>query len=108
MNGPIAASLALAAATLILPAGANAMDPAAQRGLTFAQANCSLCHAIGPAGSSPLPAAPPFRTLSERLPLDTLPQRFATGFVAKHPSMPQFTLDAAQIDDLMAYIRSIQ
>jgi cytochrome c len=54
--------LALACASTV----AVAQSGRAQRGLTFAQTNCSQCHAIGRVGESPLPEAPPFRTLHTR------------------------------------------
>jgi len=100
--------LILAAAMLAGTNAAGALDPAAQRGLTFAQANCSMCHAIGPAGGSPLPIAPPFRTLHESYPVETLEEAFAEGIVTGHPSMPQFQLDVAQITDLIAYLKSLE
>jgi cytochrome c len=80
----------------------------AQRGLTFAQTNCSQCHAIGRVGESPLPEAPPFRTLHTRYPVEDLAEAFAEGITTGHPSMPQFQLDPAQINDLLAYLNSIQ
>ncbi|SCX92862.1 c-type cytochrome [Microvirga guangxiensis] len=79
-----------------------------QRGLTFAQTNCSQCHAIGRFGDSPIPEAPPFRTLSSRYPIEDLAEAFAEGITTGHPSMPQFELDPAQINDLLAYLNSIQ
>ena len=32
----------------------------------------------------------------------------AEGIVTGHPNMPQFELDAAQIDDLIAYLKSLE
>jgi cytochrome c len=87
---------------------AVALDPPAQRGFVFARTNCAMCHAIGPFGASPLPVAPPFRTLHERGLMEDLKQRLAEGIVAKHPSMPQFTLDPGQVDDLIAYLKSLE
>ncbi|WP_457090147.1 c-type cytochrome [Microvirga sp. P5_D2] len=80
----------------------------AQRGFTFAQTNCSQCHAIGRVGESPIPEAPPFRTLHTRYPIEDLAEAFAEGITTGHPSMPQFQLDPAQINDLLAYLNSIQ
>ena len=80
---------------------------ALQRGRTFAQANCAQCHAIGPIRESPLRIAPPFRTLHERYPVDTLAEALAEGIVAGHPS-PEFRLDVAQINDLIAYLQSLE
>lgn len=87
---------------------AMAQSGRVQRGLTFAQTNCSQCHAIGRVGESPIPAAPPFRTLHTRYPIEDLAEAFAEGITTGHPSMPQFQLDPAQINDLLAYLNSIQ
>lgn len=96
--------LALACASAV----ALAQSGRAQRGLTFAQTNCSQCHAIGRVGESPIPEAPPFRTLHTRYPIESLAEAFAEGITTGHPSMPQFQLDPAQINDLLAYLNSIQ
>lgn len=99
----------LAVVAILLSAGAaNALDPAAQRGFVFAKTNCAMCHAIGPAGASPLPIAPPFRTFHESYPVEMLEEAFAEGIVTGHPTMPQFELDVAQIDDLIAYLKSLE
>jgi cytochrome c len=98
----------VAFATLAGTSAAVALDPAAQRGLTFAQANCSMCHAVGPTGTSPLPIAPPFRTLHESYQVEMLAEAFAEGIVTGHPTMPQFQLDVAQIADLIAYLKSLE
>jgi cytochrome c len=65
-------AVVLALAITLVPTLCAASDPRAQRGRTFAQANCAQCHAVGPVGESPLRIAPPFRTLHERYPVDTL------------------------------------
>jgi mono/diheme cytochrome c family protein len=87
---------------------AMAQSGRVQRGFTFAQTNCSQCHAIGRVGESPIPEAPPFRTLHSRYPIEDLAEAFAEGITTGHPSMPQFQLDPAQINDLLAYLESIQ
>ncbi len=98
-------------ALLLLANAADALaqgDPRAQRGRTFAQANCARCHAIGPVGESPLAIAPPFRTLHQRYPVESLAEALAEGIVTGHPSMPEFRLDAAQINDLIAYLVTLE
>jgi len=107
MRTPILIGL-LAAALAALSTGAEALSPAAQRGLVFVQTNCSMCHAVGRYGASPLALAPPFRTLHERYPVEDLAEALAEGIVVGHPSMPQFTLDPAQIDDVIAYLKSLE
>ena len=98
----------LALAITLVPTLSTANDPRAQRGRTFAQANCAQCHAVGPIGESPLRIAPPFRTLHERYPVETLAEALAEGIVTGHPSMPEFRLDVAQINDLIAYLKSLE
>jgi mono/diheme cytochrome c family protein len=87
---------------------ALALSPAAQRGFVSVKENCSRCHAIGLHGASPLPVAPPFRTLHERYPVEDLAEALAEGIVTGHPSMPQFKLDPGQIDDVVAYLKSLE
>lgn len=105
----IAATLALAACAhegAPAPGGAHAGDIEAGRQL--AQINCASCHAIGAVGDSRNPAAPPFRVLSYGYPLNSLEEAFAEGILVGHPDMPEFSLAPQQIDDLLAYIESIQ
>lgn len=100
----------LAIAAVLVPAAtaAEALDPDAQRGLTFARTYCAMCHAIGRTGDSPLPIAPPFRTLHESYPVEDLEESLAEGIVTGHPSMPEFQLDLAQIADLIAYLKTLE
>jgi len=96
-------------ATVVLSAEVGqAHAAAADRGLTFVKANCSLCHAIGRYDESPLAIAPPLRTLHELYPIEELEEALAEGIVTGHPSMPQFQLDGAQINDLIAYLKSLE
>jgi cytochrome c len=94
-------------AILLAVSAAVALSPAEQRGLTFAEANCALCHAIGQFGESPLPIAPPFRTIGESRDIDQLHEPLHTGTITEDPSMPHFLLDAAQISDLIAYLHTL-
>jgi len=79
-----------------------------QRGRMFVQTHCAMCHAVGRFGESPLPEAPSFRTLQRRYPLEDLAESLAEGITTGHPSMPEFQLDVAQINDVIAYLQSIQ
>ena len=97
------------AAVLILAAGAaSALEPDEQRGFTFVKTNCSMCHAIGKYDKSPLPIAPPFRTLHERYPIEDLQELLAEGIVTGHPSMPQFQLEPDQVNDVIAYLKTLE
>src|SRR6266567_1672341 len=85
-----------------------AQSPAAQRGLTFVRTHCAQCHSIDKVSDSPLAIAPPFRTLHQKFPIESLRRRLAEGIMATHPTMPQFRLDADQISDVLAYIETLE
>jgi mono/diheme cytochrome c family protein len=84
------------------------MSPAVQRGQTFARTNCARCHSIDKVSPSPLPIAPPFRTLRERYPVESLEEAFGEGIVTGHPTMPEFKLDPGQIRDMIAFLKSLE
>ncbi len=88
--------------------GQEVLSPAAQRGLVVVRTNCSRCHAIGKMGDSPLPIAPPFRTLHERYPVEDLQEPLAEGIVTGHPTMPEFRFDPGQVGDIIAYLKSLE
>jgi cytochrome c len=87
---------------------AQSLSPSAQRGLAFVRTNCAHCHAIDKVSPSPLRAAPPFRTLHTRYPIETLAEAFAEGIVTGHPSMPEFKLDPDQIHNLLSFLKSLE
>ena len=88
--------------------GAVGLEPDAQRGQTFVRANCAQCHSIDKISNSPLKIAPPFRTLHTKYPVEDLALSLAEGIVTGHPTMPQFKLDAGQIGDVIAYLKSLE
>ena len=92
----------------LVPMSALGQEPRVQRGREFVQANCARCHATGRVGESPLPIAPRFRDLHTRYPVEDLAEALAEGIVTGHPTMPQFELDAGQIGDLIAYLKSLE
>lgn len=77
-------------------------------GHQIAAQNCQTCHAIGRRGTSPNPAAPQFRHLSRRYPVETLSEAFAEGILVGHSVMPEFEFAPNQVDGLIAYLRSVQ
>jgi mono/diheme cytochrome c family protein len=83
-------------------------DSDVARGEALVRTNCSPCHAVGPAGTSPHPDAPAFRTLSERYPIEDLAEALAEGISTGHPDMPEFVASPDQIDAIIAYIKSLQ
>jgi cytochrome c len=86
----------------------QAQEQPLERGRRFAQTNCASCHAIDRVGESPLSKAPPFRTLHLRYPVEDLAESLAEGIRTAHPAMPQFQLETAQIEDVIAYLKSLE
>lgn len=80
----------------------------AERGRLLVEANCRSCHAIGLNDASRHPDAPPFRTFSERHPMGSLAETLAKGVPIEHPDMPDFLVTPSQIDEIIAYIVSVQ
>ncbi len=94
--------------TLALVSPPLAAPTAEQRGRAYAQAHCARCHAIGRTGDSRFKPAPPFRTLHQRYPIESLGEALAEGIVTGHPAMPEFELDPEQIHDLLSYLKTFE
>jgi cytochrome c len=103
-----ALALVVAALSCFAQTVMGQLSPAAQRGLTFARANCAQCHAIDKVSESPLTIAPPFRDLHLKFSTDSLRRRLSEGISANHPTMPTFRLDADQISDFVAYLQTLE
>jgi cytochrome c len=78
------------------------------RGVRVARVYCARCHAIDRLSPSPLAMAPPFRDLHKSYPVDQLEEPLAEGLVTGHPSMPEFRFDPGQINDFIAYLKSLE
>ncbi len=70
--------------------------------------NCASCHSIEKVGDSPHKEAPPFRLLSSYYPIEALEEAFAEGIETGHPDMPVFDASILDLQDMLAYIESIQ
>jgi mono/diheme cytochrome c family protein len=79
-----------------------------KRGAQLLQQKCAPGHAVGKTGDSPRPEAPPFRTLSERYPIESLEESLGEGIMSGHPDMPEFAFDADDVGAIIAYLDSIQ
>lgn len=77
------------------------------RGKALAELNCARCHAIDRTSKSEHAGAPPFRTLSQRYPIDALEEALAEGISTGHPDMPEFVATPDQIDAILDYISSL-
>ncbi|HYD88907.1 MAG TPA: cytochrome c [Vitreimonas sp.] len=78
------------------------------RGQALVETNCGSCHATGPAGESPAPEAPPFRTLSQNYRVADLEEALAEGISVGHPAMPQFQFEPEDVNAIIVYLQSIQ
>ena len=79
-----------------------------QQGKRLALTYCARCHAIDKVSPSPLKIAPPFRTLHERYPVETLQEALGEGIVTGHPTMPQYSFDADQVGDFIAFLKTLE
>lgn len=98
-------------AILTLPvslACAQSSPEQVRRGETLLTKNCSSCHAVGTSGDSPFAAAPTFRSLGTRYPIDSLEEALGEGIVSGHPDMPEFQFEASDVGAIIAYLKSIQ
>jgi cytochrome c len=77
------------------------------KGRVFAADRCGLCHATGPKGASPLRKAPAFRDLHKRYDVDGLAEALAEGIGVGDARMPEHVLKPDEIDNLLAYIKSL-
>jgi mono/diheme cytochrome c family protein len=93
---------------MMLMAPALAASPAQQRGRAFALSHCAHCHSIDRATQSPLKVAPPFRTLHNRYPIETLGEALAEGIYTGHAEMPAYELRPDQIHDLLSYLKTLE
>jgi cytochrome c len=100
----LAGGLALGLAVSAAPATAASI----QRGLTLARTHCATCHAIDRVSPSPLTAAPAFRDLHRSYAVENLSEALAEGIMTGHPSMPQFRFDPDQIEDFIAFLKSLE
>jgi cytochrome c len=105
-------AIAIRSAVLVLTACLAFALPAkaanVEQGRRLARIYCARCHAIDKVSSSPLTIAPPFRTLHERYPIETLQEALAEGIVTGHPSMPEFRFEPDQINDFLVFLKSLE
>ena len=100
----VAATLALAGATLCAPASAQGrIDP--KRGEAVARTWCINCHVVASEQTGAVSAdAPPFATLTTESGYDD--ERIRAFLREPHGPMEGFDPDERQINDLIAYIRT--
>lgn len=87
---------------------ASQSEKTVSEGRELAQTHCARCHAVGTSGQSPNPRAPEFRLMQQRHPILALREPLTRGIAAPHDEMPKFALGEAQVDNLVAYINTLQ
>jgi len=99
-------------AAITLASAAAAQDGAGAasiaRGRDLIQRNCAMCHAVGATDASPNKAAPPFRDLHLRYPVENLAEALGEGILTGHPQMPEFKFAPTEVEDIIHYLDSIQ
>jgi cytochrome c len=98
----------LSLATIIFSQSAALAAPNVQRGVALARTYCAQCHAIDRVSPSPLTIALPFRDLHKKYAVEALEESLAEGLVTGHPTMPEFRFEVDQINDFIAYLKSLQ
>lgn len=105
---PVIVTLVVTLVLVAASANAATLTAAQLRGQAFARTNCGGCHSVDRVTPSPLAIAPPFRSLHLKYPVEMLEEALAEGITTGHPTMPEFRLDPAQINDLIAFLKIFQ
>ncbi len=82
--------------------------PQIEVGRIIAERDCSSCHAVGPAGESPLEGAPRWRDLHSRFDVNDLAEALAEGISVGHQGMPDNPYEPADVQALIAYLKSLE
>ncbi len=83
---------------------APALAGDAAHGGVIAKRWCAACHVVAADQQSAKVDAPPFADIAFRRPDDKAIARF---LIDPHPKMPDMSLSRREIDDIVAYIRSL-
>lgn len=77
------------------------------RGRNLAMTECSQCHAVGSGGGHPATGAPSFESIAERYRNTRIDWQLETISQVGHYEMPRKQLTSVDIEELAAYIRSL-
>lgn len=84
------------------------LSPAAERGLQFVTRSCAGCHAVGGGGHSANVVAPPFASVRMRHTAIGLERSLAQIAREGHGDMPPIYMTPAEMQDIVAYIESLE
>jgi mono/diheme cytochrome c family protein len=79
-----------------------------ERGLAFARARCSACHAVGAAQLSANPEAPPFEAVVNTPGLTSATLGSWLRNAHNFPEVMNFAIQPDQIDDLASYMLTLK
>ncbi len=99
----VAVWLAGAVTAVALPLAAEAAD--AEHGEMLANQWCATCHAVAPGAKNANDQVPSFVAIAKR-PGVTV-ERLRVWLQTPHPNMPNFDLSRQNVEDLIAYLRSL-
>lgn len=99
--------LALCGGSLLTACVAPPRFSQSDSGRVLAEQKCSGCHAVALTGVSPNPAAPPFRNLYRRYPVENLRTAFVNGVRVAHAPMPKFVMPPNEVDQLLVYLKGL-
>lgn len=108
MASKVALAAVLLAGTIVASGSARAQSDGIERGRALVAQFCGSCHALGKTGASAHAGAPAFRSLGDRIELDTFPDRLREGLQSTHADMPSFRFSREDARAVLAYLRSIQ
>jgi cytochrome c len=94
-------------ATVTVPPPLAPAAPSPETGHTLVLRDCARCHSVEATGASGFRPAPPFRTLHNNYPLDSLEEALAEGIISGHPAMPEFEYSASDVADIIAWMKSL-
>lgn len=76
-------------------------------GRLYAEQTCAQCHAIAAgAQTSPIPEAPAFQQIANTPGMTRI--ALNVWLHSPHPSMPQLIIDQDRVDDLAAYLETLE
>jgi len=105
--GSICVALMLLSASATSENASESKSKLAARGRAILQEQCGRCHAIGPVGASPLPLAPPMRTIYRRFLPRELQAELSEGMVSRHKDMPQIEFSDEDVYAIMTYLYAL-
>ena len=88
-------------------AQASDTTEAAAEGMSLLKTHCARCHSIEATGDSPLPQAPPLRSVYLKYSIDQWESGLAEGMGSKHREMPQIQFSTEEVSAILDYLGTV-